>query len=198
MTTTRSLLPALLAFPLAACAEPDGDPEASFRNHVDGVQDMLIYNGPSTDDDDCLIWDIQGSGAHDGPALPDDSNLLVEVIGDDFVLPDDTVVCHREGNELESTQRVVGGQNQVLFTVWKRYVFEGDVPAEEQGGSVVKNFADQLLYTFKGDQAFAGSAKDDVVLVTATDTLQHTSQVHKLLVAALISAECGGNGLPGH
>ncbi len=179
---------------LDAYAQEFSEEQATPR--VLGIVDMMVFEGEDTDNDDCLIWDIKDGCASDGQS----GEHLLLAIDDEFLLPDGTVTCRRVNNTLESTEEVravVGGEEaDVVFTIWGRWVFDGQLElAGKSFWQRIRELATKLLYTFDDDQIMVGPAFHDDVLLTATENVQWTSREQKLLLTALIEGECGAPGL---
>jgi hypothetical protein len=160
-----------------------------------GNGDLSIYAGSDTSSADCLIYDFLGPNVHDGAAGSD--NILVTIVGNAIQAPDGTVLCTREGNALIDTVHVGGPEGPVLFTSFGRWVFDGTLDFE--GDSllqIAQELDEQLLYTFQGAHILDGAFIWDGILATSTKPLTHANTQRKLVIAAMISGECGGLGIP--
>jgi hypothetical protein len=154
-----------------------------------GNFDIEIYEGASTTSGDCLIYDFVGPNVHDGQS----GDLVVVVDGDTIEAPDGTTLCTVEGDMLIERVRSGGADGPVLFTTFGRWVFEGDVDVQGDNiGQIAEELADQLLFTFQGPRIESWGE----TVATSTKPLTHASTTRKLVIAAMLTGECGGLGLP--
>ena len=158
-----------------------------------GNFDLSIYAGPNTSSSDCLIYDFVGPNVHDGQT----GDLVVVVAGQSIQDPDGMTLCTVEGDTLVDRVRTGGPEGPVLFTTFGRWVFEGELDFEGDNlVQVAQELADQLLFTFQGPHIYDGPHVWGEIAATSTLPLTHASTTRKLVVAAMLTAECGGNGIP--
>jgi hypothetical protein len=158
-----------------------------------GNFDIEIYEGSSTSSSDCLIYDFVGPNVHDGAT----GDLVVVVVNDTIQAPDGTTLCTVEGDMLVDRVRTGGADGPVLFTTFGRWVFEGDIDFEGDSiHQVAEELADQLLFTFQGPHIYEGAHPGGELVATSTKPLTHANTTRKLVVTAMLTGECGGNGIP--
>lgn len=171
-----ALVPALA---LAGCA-PEDDPDVDFRaGDYPGDGDLSIYEHPSANTDDDPVWQFHGPGVHSGSA---EGPLIFTIDESTIRDPNDDVLCTIEGDALVQRIRDGDANGPVLYTVIERQVFAG-TPGP----------SDDPLYRFQGPHVFEG--KRGPPLVTADTHIHFASSMRKLVIVALIEAECGGPGL---
>lgn len=162
-----------------------------------GNGDISIHVGPTTEIAGCLAWDIVNDETSDANGDP-----VNRVDGDLILDPTGNVLCQQIGGQLEGVDHIMRedgqGGNEILFTVWRRYVLPGDVEIPHHwwwDWEFLELLRDEAL-TFKQDQVFRGAPWKGDVLITATEHLRFADQMRKLLLGALIEGECGSAGLP--
>lgn len=182
---------ALVTSFVAACdAETPPDPVSSLELRgaaLPGDGDLKIYDGPVAGPPSGPVWDI----VDDDVIESSSGGLLISVVGDEIYDASGTLVCARypagtDGSTLHEELR--DGNGQVHFTVMNKWVFYGSQQLPNPD-------FDQLAFTFQGDQVFEGPLADDIVLVTATENIQKSGDMRKLVIAALIDGHCGAPGL---
>jgi hypothetical protein len=157
-----------------------------------GNLDIEIYAGANTTSADCLIYDFVGPNVHDGQT----GDLLVTVVGDAINDADGMTLCTRDGDELIERVHVGGTDGPVLFTSFGRWVFAGELDFEgDDFWQIVEELSDQLVFTFQGPHIYDGFVFSSEKVATATAPLTHANTTRKLVVAAMLSAECGGLGI---
>jgi hypothetical protein len=160
-----------------------------------GNGDIAIYEGNSTASEECLIYTTVGTEVHQGSAQ---GPVIANVVGNTIVDPTTgTTLCTRDGNELVERVRIGAMQTDaVLFTVIGRWVFDGDIVLTGKTlPQILAELDEKLLYTFDGTHIYDHSPWDGEVLATATAPLSNASKTRKLVLSAMIAAECGGLGL---
>ncbi len=92
---------------------------------------------------------------------------------------------------------IVGGPGgDVLFTAFGRWVFEGELDFEGDSlAQIAGELVDQLAFTFQGPHIYDGLHVQGDIVVTSTKPLTHASIQRKLVVAAMLTGECGGLGI---
>lgn len=198
---------ALLAFATGATActeEPvvDDDGDAiEYRQEDPIFDDLGIYVGPSTDSPDCLIWEVTTHPTEPGTNVVAEKSPLGTF---DFIMSlhdpairdaDGTKVCER--NQLQLVDTVTPtGDNEVLFTVIGRWVFEGGLDFQGKNRrQIFRQLRRKLLYTIRDEQVFDGAAWRGDVLATATGDIQHSGAMGRMLIAAIVGGECGSSGI---
>lgn len=204
-----------LATSITACADDDVDEqwdlefseadETDFRMSS-GITSMAIYFGEGTTSEDCIIWDIMdnpgGSGGSADDAQTGENVLTVTDDGQFISRAGGGVTCNVVDGTLqqEATRTVragdVAGEGEVVFTVWHKWVFDGELNLHGLSwGKKLKVLKSKLLYTYQGDHIYDGPRFRGDILMTATENIRKTSDAHKLLVTALIEGACGAPGL---
>jgi hypothetical protein len=159
-----------------------------------GNGDIALYAGVGTTSADCLIYDFVGPNVHDGAAPV--GPVIATVVDNSIQVPGGATVCTREGNALVDRVRVGGPDGEVLFTAFGRWVFEGELDFEGDNlGQIAQELVDQLLFTFQGPHIYDGLHIHGDIVVTSTKPLTHASTKRKLVIAAMLTGECGGLGL---
>jgi hypothetical protein len=199
----RRITPLLFAplLLLAACDEgSDDSSDGEFRAQAaDG--DVDIHNGPlegddDDDDDDCLIWDIDTGPKGDSVSDPDGQFVLAST-EDAIVDSDGTEICFFDGNQLQETTRLRDSQDDVVLTVWRKWVFAGEVEVDgEKPNGGIGNLKDEVLFTFHGDEVIDGFHSEGEAVGYADRRIDKMSDSRKLLISALATGECGGPGWP--
>lgn len=198
---TRAL-PAILSISLLALAPACDSSEENlgddFRGALDVNTQMTMADGGS--DDGTIIWEIlEYTQVYEGPAV--NGNLLMYVQDNAIYTAGGVQTCTVDSPFLNSNLREVIAANgtQVLFTIWNNYVFEGKVDVKIVNfGQMQKLFGEQLLFEYQPDQIFLGEAHDGFRLMTTNTNITAQSDGRKLLMAALMTGECGSAGLPGY
>ncbi|MBX7083079.1 MAG: hypothetical protein K1X88_27985 [Nannocystaceae bacterium] len=203
MRTALALAMALVC----ACATSERGPEsaeieATLRAggfpspaNYPGNGNIGVYEGNSTASEECLIYTTVGTEVHQGPA---DGPIIANIVGNTIVDPTTgATLCTRDGNELVERVRVGALETDtVLFTVIGRWVFDGDIVLTGKTlPQILAELDQKLLYTFDGPHIYDHSPWDGEVLATATAPLSNASKTRKLVLSAMIAAECGGLGL---
>lgn len=154
--------------------EPDGDVEVREGDDGDDVPDSIL-------------WDLSGGVVSRQiqpgvftPRLSIEGNQIWAV-GAETTRDDGLPTCTMEqvNGAWGTAHRLVGVQGDVIFTLWQDQVYAGGVP-------VLRFDAASIL---SGDD-------DDAALVTASASLDDASPVLQLVLAALVSGECGSAGMP--
>ena len=192
---------------VGACGATEGNPdraemEQTLRSGVfpepanyPGNGDLAIYEGSSTASEPCRIYDIAGTQVH--ASQQSGTPAIMDIVGNSIVDPTTgEAICTREGNELFERVRAGGdGNGAVLFTVFGRWVFDGEIDLSGNLLTVLQRLDDQLLYTYQGPHIYEHSPWDGDILATSTAPLQNANKTRKLVIASLIAGECGGLGL---
>jgi hypothetical protein len=202
----RRSLSALFILPLLALAPAcDADPDGSeagdaFRNATGSLDiDIQLSQADGGSDDGTVLWDVKEVEIYEGPASED---KLLWYIKDNAIFTVEGVqTCTVNSPYLNSNLREVIAANgtDVLFTVWNDYVFEGEVDVKYTNyGQMKKLFGEQLLFQFTSNEVYLGETRDGFRLLRADGDVQSSSDGRKLVIAALITGECGAPGLPGY
>lgn len=201
----RSAITAIFSVSLLAlapaCDSSDEDLGDDFRGApLDVSTQMTMADGGT--DDGTVIWEIVEAAAtevYDGPAYLGDLLMFVE---DNAIYDANGVqTCSVDSPFLNSSIREVIAANgtEVLFTVWGNYVFDGQIDVKHTNfGQIKRLFGDQLLFEYQPNDIFLGEATDGFLLMTTDTDTTAQSDGRRLLMAALITGECGSNGLPGY
>lgn len=159
-----------------------------------GNGDITLYAGVGTTSADCLIYDFVGPNVHDGAAPG--GPILATVVDGTIQAPGGATLCTIEGNTLVDRVIVGGPGGEVLFTAFGRWVFEGELDFEGDSlAQIAGELVDQLAFTFQGPHIYDGLHVQGDIVVTSTKPLTHASMQRKLVVAAMLTGECGGLGI---
>lgn len=174
-----------------------------------GNGDITIRSSSSDDDDDDLpdiiIWDIDGGsvtrqtepGVFEERILVEGTELIQ--VSEDPAAASTPPGCsgitgdHPSGQEF----KLVDATGAVVLTLWKRYVFLGDVdvPAASGGGGH-EALVDLVAFSFKQERIYAGHWSNGEVVAIASEQVAIASPMRRLTLSALVTGECGSNGLP--
>jgi len=198
MRRALSALPLLSLLALApACDSDEADPGDAFRNGLDvNVQLMQADGG---EEDGTILWEIGDVEIYEGSAQ--DGNLSLYIENNTIYTAEGVQTCIINAPYLNSAVREVRTANStdVLFTVWDDYVFEGEVDVKITNfGHMKKLFGAQLLFQFSTNEVYLGEKRDGYRLIKATADVENQSDGRRLLIAALITGECGASGMPGY
>jgi hypothetical protein len=198
----RRALSALTCTALLALA-PACDSEETVGDDFRSSLDQDIQMHPLADegggDDGTIVWEIVQAEVFDGPAA--EGNLLLYIENNAIYTSGGVQTCQVNSPFLNSTVREVIAANgtDVLFTVWGNYVFQGEIDVKyENFGQIKKLFGAQLLFQYEPTEIYYGEAADGMLLMTTNTDITVQSDGRKLLMAALITGECGSPGLPGY
>jgi hypothetical protein len=201
MRRALSTLPllSLLAF-APACDSEETDMGDDFRGTT-GTLDINIQleQADGGEEDGTILWEIVEAEVYEGPAV---NGILSLYIKDNAIHTAEGVqTCTINSPYLNSNVREVIAANgsDVLFSVWNEYVFEGKLDVKNLTyGAVKKLFGTQLIFEFYNNDVFLDQAAAGFQLLHATGNVENSSDGRKLLIAALITGECGGSGMPGY
>jgi hypothetical protein len=198
MRRALSALSVLSLLTLApACDSSEETVGDDFRSSLDVNIQMTMADGGS--DDGTVVFEIVEAEVYEG--LQIDGNLLLYIENNAIYTTDAVQTCTVNSPFLNSNIREVIAENgnDVLFTVWGNYIFDGEINVKyENFGQIKKLFGDQLLFEYEPNQIFLGEARDGFRLMTTDADITQQSDGRKLLMAALMTGECGGTGLPGY
>lgn len=189
-----SLLPLLTFAP--ACDTEESEMGDAFRSTDINIQ---LEQADGGEDDGTILWELVDGEIYEGPASNGVLNLYIE--NNTIYTTAGVPTCSINAPFLNSKVREVIATNgtEVLFTVWNEYVFEGQVDVKhETFGMMKKLFGTQLLFQFQGNDVYLEEARYGNRLLTASANIQNSSDGRKLLIAALITGECGATGMPGY
>lgn len=201
MRRALSALSTLCLLALAPACDADSNDSVgdAFRNGDILDADIQLILADGGDDDGTIPWEIVQAEIYTGPAVNGKLNLYIE--NNAIYTAEGVQTCQVNSPYLNSTVREVIAANgtDVLFTVWGNYVFDGAVDVKLTNfGQMKKLFGDQLLFEFQTNDIFLGEASGGYRLLTATADVQSASDGRKLIIAALITGECGSSGLRGY
>lgn len=210
MTTRGVIVGALLSAMTWGCdAEQDDLGPSEFRTAAtaEGAwwEPDLAYPGDGAievrggdDDDDydgtpdTILWDIDDAGIMQ---RTDDGTLA-----DRLVVSGTSIASTDASGQTESVRctvvagdhssgadyRLVDTDGEVIFSMWNRFVFSGDGKPGEQADPVV---------SFQGHGIHLGPWWGSDPVAVANESIDRASPVRRLLLAALVTGECGGRGL---
>jgi hypothetical protein len=172
----------------------------AFRNSNSTLDvNIQLEQADGGEDDGTILWEILNAEVYDGPASNGKLSLYIE--NNAIYTAEGVQTCTVNSPYLNSNLREVVAANgtDVLFTVWNEYVFEGQVDVKHTTfGMMKKLFGDQLLFEFQTTDVYLGEARSGFRLLSATADVESSSDGRKLLIAALITGECGASGMPGY
>jgi len=208
----------LCALAVSGCVADDGDFEGEeervspfsgefweWSPNRPGNGDLEVYEGDDTDTPDCLIWDIDSAGVarqHEQTGELIDSFVVAanEIYGADPATGAAAALnCTAVEGDHPSGKvyNLVSAEGEVVLTLWNRYVFLGDVHvpsvADPTHGNLLQN---QVAFSFKKDHIYAGPWWQGNVVGTADAKIEFANPMRRLLLGALVTGECGGEGLP--
>lgn len=197
MRRALSALPilSLLAF-APACDTDEPEMGDAFRSTDINMQ---LEQADGGEDDGTILWEILNGEVYDGPAT--NGNLSLYIENNTIYTSEGVPTCNINSPYLNSNLREVIATNgsEVLFTVWREYVFEGKVDVKiATFGQMKKLFGDQLLFEYYDNEVYLGEARDGWRLISATGNIETSSDGRRLLIAALITGECGATPMPGY
>lgn len=171
-----------------------------------GNGDIVLRTGSGDNEPpDIIIWDIAGGGVtrqvEPGvfePRLDVDGAELNQTSIDATGLAGPACTAavgdHTSGKEF----KLVDAGGAVVLTLWERYVFVGDVdiPADAVENGLGMALESQIAFSFKKRRIYAGHWTDDDVVAIASEKIAKASPMRRLTLGALVTGECGSNGLP--
>lgn len=194
-----SFLPllSLLAFTSACDSDvPPGDAELRALTYD---VDLVIELADGGEEDGTILWEIVEADVFDGLAVAGDLVLYLE--GDEVFTAAGVQTCQLDAPQLDTTVRelIAASGSEVRLTLWHDLVFAGPVDTRISSRSrMLKAYGDQLVLEIVGDEVYLGERADGVRLIRTGAELEPASDARKLLVAALITGECGATGLASH
>jgi len=190
---TALAIVSLSLFTTGACSTDEISTDSDFRS-LDVNVTLTMADGGS--DDGTILWEIGEGDVYKG--LRSNSDLLFYIEDDVIYTASGEATCTIEAPYLNSNIREVSStaSDDVLFTIWDDFVFEGHIDLDKpQKWAQLK---DEALFEYRGDEIFLGRWTDGFRLVEADTALDAQSDGRKLLMAALLTGECGSQGLPGY
>lgn len=186
----------MMVVALVCACSFEGDSDSDGDVYRDGAAypgdgDLTLYDGPSAESEDCVIYDLVGTGVQ-AAGLPGSPTVMV-LAGDTITDADGTALCTITTHPSGAAKLSSGGET--LYTAVGPWVFTGQISLNMSWAQVRQTYASQLEYTFSGTQIFGGEAAHGYKLATADTHIANASSTRKLVLAAAISAECGGLGL---
>lgn len=164
-----------------------------------GDGEIEVREGAGDDLPDTILWDFDGgsvSRTRDGNA-----EVLWIVEGNELWTADasasataNSPVCTvvQDDHPSGDAYQLVDDNGEVIFTMWRRYVFAGDIdlPAAPQ---VKHNEAlqEHLALSFKKKKIFAGAWWCGTKIAKADEKIAKANPMRRLLLAAMVSGECG-------
>ncbi len=201
----------LSALVVAGCTQVEDSDDLGFRSaeaagdfQYPGDGDIEVYPAGPVNEPDAIIWDLDDGGV----ARQVQPGLFVSrlfVVDNEFRSgsgPSDEAgavpVCSVVPADHPSDRafQLVDAEGEVIFTLWKRFVFAGDVELPTKP-KVKKNYAlqQQLAFSFNKDDIYAGSWWCGEHIATASERIARANPVRRLLLAALVAGECGSEGI---
>jgi|SRR5688572_22426834 len=173
----RAAIFAPLLLVLGCAGAPDDD--ASFRDAQvsEGNGDLSIWLGPVAAQPDIIIYDIQNGFVYHGQQTPD--NLILNVHDGEILDATNTeVYCAFDGDELVDAET-----GEVVLRVQGKVIFEGD----DGGPGTI---------WLKHEHIYEGPPVAHNILATASVEIADASDTRKLLIGALMTANCGAPEFP--
>lgn len=171
--------------------DSDSDDEDRDGGPYAGNGDLTLYDGSTTESEDCVIYDLVGTGvqASNAPGSP----LVMTLAGNTITDPDGNALCSLTPHASGAAKLSANGQ--VLFTAVGPYVFEGQVALSGSWQQIRDANASQLVYAFSGAQILDGQAHGKYAIATADTHIANADSTRKLVLSAAIAGVCGGLGL---
>jgi hypothetical protein len=189
-----SFVSLLALTPACDSEETVGD---DFRASLDVNIQMTAADGGG--DDGSVVWEVVEAQVYEGLAV--DGNLLLYIENNAIYNTEGVQTCKINSPYLNSSIRevILANGSETLFTVWGNYVFEGKIEVGKITFAKLKTlFPTQLLFEYTTNEIFLGEVKDNYRLMTTNANITSQSDGRKLLIAALITGDCGSAGLPGY
>lgn len=162
--------------------------------------EMQLYAGASNSSIGCLIYTIGGDQPTGVQQVrPDGGFGPGPLVVENVIYDGETPVCVATQDEETPALFRLHDAEQPLFTLWGRFLFDGDVPELPTIGSPAYQalLADQLVYSFSGNQIFeAGNWEGNILATADVDEITQANPMRKLLFGALSSGYCGSVGIP--
>ncbi len=208
------ILGALACVPmLVGCVAPDDSfDDAEFRAgatdddawwapdpEYPGDGEIEVREGGDHDFPDTILWDIDGG--HVSRSVDGTSEVLWVVEGNELWTADASSSAFESSPRCTVVQgdhpsgdvyQLVDGGGDVVFTMWRRYVFSGEV--ELPAAPKVKQdeaLQEHLAMSFKKKRIHAGGWWEGERLAKADEKIAKANPVRRLLLAAMVSGECG-------
>ena len=197
MRRSLSALSIMTLLTLAPACDSEESVGDDFRAGLDVNIQMTAASGGS--DDGTIIWEILEAEVYSGPAS--NADLLLYIDNNKIYDTEGVETCSVNSPYLNSSIRevIIANGNEVLFTVWGNYVFQGEIDVTKYTfGKMKELFATQLLFEFKTTNIYDGEAKDGLLLMTTNADTEAQSDGRKLLMGALIAGHCGSAGFAGY
>jgi hypothetical protein len=182
---------------LAPACDSEETVGEDFRASFDVNIQMTTADGGG--DDGSVVWEVVEAQVFEGPAV--NGNLLLYIQNNAIYNTEGVQTCTINSPYLNSNVREVIAANGsgTLFTVWGNYIFEGKIDVAKVTYAKLKPLIPtHLLFEYTPDSIYLGEVKDGYRLMATNTNITEQSQGRKLLMAALITGECGGGGLPGY
>ncbi|MGR9046871.1 MAG: hypothetical protein ACU83N_16440, partial [Gammaproteobacteria bacterium] len=163
---------------------------------------VKVFAGDGIDPFD-FFWEIEGGttssvrpDGHDGTLR----ELVHTVQQDKIFSPAGELLCRAAASGGQSYQ-LLAADGEVLLTLWNHYLFVGAAAIPPVGSPDWSNQLEQVRYSFKADQLFAGVWPKGPVAATVTSAnadpvkLEKANPMRKLEFGALLQGVCGSSGL---
>ena len=166
--------------------------------------DLEIHEGETTEVEECLIFDLTGSGVSQRAVDTSSPNgvrfePVLEVVDNELRTPQGDLVCYAYETDHPLVYQLADAEGEVLFTLFNDWVFDGDLQVPPPGGKALVNaLQNDLAYTIKQDHVYIGPHGDGHILATATEQVTKANPMRKLLIAALVDGQCGAVGIVPH
>lgn len=182
----------LATFTLACDGAEEEVETDDFRALGISIQMTMADGG---DEDGTIVWELGEGAVYEGPA--EENNVLLTIEGNSVVDSEGNTTCSVTAPYLNSNVRevVVANGGPVLLTVWRNYVFEGHVDISTIKLSQLKNAA---LFEYEDNEIYLGRVETGFRVMETDADLEGLSRGYKLLMAALMTGQCGSAGLPGY
>ncbi|MEM9454469.1 MAG: hypothetical protein AAGF11_09835 [Myxococcota bacterium] len=164
-----------------------------------GNEDIEIRAGSSSDDDDVdipdtILWDLAGGNvtrqAEPGVYA---ERLVIEgnqILGSNGYVGQ-TVLCTAldTGHASGEVYALTDAGDHTVLTLWKDLVFVGQIDDPHIDSP-------QLAFSFEGQEIYAGRPSDGEAVAHASEKIDRAEPMRRLLLGALVTGECGSDGLP--
>jgi hypothetical protein len=191
-----SILSLLSLLTLATACDTEAPADGSGLRALSYDVDISLALADGGEEDGTILWEIVEADVFDGPAIFGELRLYL----DDGALftADGVHTCQIAGAQLYASTGATAPGPSLRLTLWDNLVFAGSIDTSlTTRKRMLAAHGSQLLVEIAGGEVYLGQQADGALLVEASAELELASATRKLLVAALITGECGSPGIPG-
>jgi hypothetical protein len=192
-----SFLPLLSLLTLASACDTEAPADGSTLRAISYDVDIGLALADGGEEDGTILWEIVEADVFDGPAILGDLRVYLE--GGGLFSADGLQTCQLGPTQVYASSSFPGAGPELRLTLWNDLVFAGSIDTSiSHRRTMLAAHGEQLLLEIVDDEVYLGQRSDGVLLVQASAELELASATRKLLVAALITGECGSGGIPGY